>query len=238
MPNMRLSLSLLAAVVCHGVLFGVGAAVLSRRPSERVASPQAVEIEVVEAKPDPIAEAAPAAAPAVDPTPRTPSTAVLRRSPMVRRQPQVSLASEPASALAPVVADVSAQVSPAIGVANPSSGARSSGVPSSAHPIEGANESAGAVLTAKPRYRINPIPDYPIASRRRREEGVVLLNVMVEVNGTPSAISLNHSSGYPLLDRAALDGVRHWTFEPARSGGVPMSSLVVVPVRFSLDDRP
>lgn len=89
-----------------------------------------------------------------------------------------------------------------------------------------------------PRYRTNPIPEYPIPSRRRREEGIVLLDVAVDADGKPSSISLNRSSGYPLLDRAALDAVRRWTFEPARAGGVPMFSRVVVPVRFSLSESP
>ena len=93
------------------------------------------------------------------------------------------------------------------------------------------------MVSAQPRYNTNPRPDYPIPSLRRREEGTVLLNVQVQPDGTPAAISLNRSCGHPLLDRAALDAVRRWTFEPARAAGVPVASLVVIPVRFSLDDR-
>jgi periplasmic protein TonB len=232
--NMRLTFSLLTAMLCHGILFGIGAVVLSHRPSERVAVPQPVEIEVVAAKPDPIAQAAPPSATTVD---RTPSTSILRRSRTLRRPPQVAIASQAAADVRPVVADVAAPASPPVGVANAPAAAGPSSATSSRRPIDGAGVGTGAVLTAKPRYRTNPIPEYPIASRRRREEGVVLLNVAVDVSGTPTTISLNHSSGYPLLDRAALDAVRRWTFEPARSGGVAMFSLVVVPVRFSLEDR-
>jgi protein TonB len=57
----------------------------------------------------------------------------------------------------------------------------------------------------------------------------------VQADGLPAEISLNRSSGHPLLDRAALDAVRRWTFEPGRAAGVPVASLVVVPVRFSLE---
>ena len=98
-------------------------------------------------------------------------------------------------------------------------------------------QGGGAVVSAKPRYHSNPKPDYPIPSLRRREEGIVLLNVVVQADGTAAAISLNRSCGHPLLDRAALDAVRRWTFEPARAAGLPVSSLAVIPVRFSLDDR-
>jgi protein TonB len=227
---MRLTVSLLAATLCHGVLFGVAAAVLSRLPSPNVVTPQALDVEILAATPDPIAPATPASVPAVD---RAPSTSVLRRSRTLRRPPQVAIASQPVAAVER--AEISAQAEPTVGVAQVPAPARPFGAASSPHLIDGAGR--GAVLTAKPRYRTNPTPEYPIASRRRREEGVVLLNVAVDVSGTPTAISLNRSSGYPLLDRAALDAVRRWTFEPARSGGVAMLSLVVVPVRFSLEDR-
>jgi protein TonB len=66
----------------------------------------------------------------------------------------------------------------------------------------------------------------------------VLLNVVVQPNGIPAAITLNRGCGHPLLDRAALDAVHGWTFEPARAAGLPVSSLVVVPVRFSLSEGP
>ena len=94
------------------------------------------------------------------------------------------------------------------------------------------------MVSAQPRYHTNPRPDYPLPSLRRREEGIVLLNVQVQADGTPAAISLNRSCGHPLLDRAALDAVRRWTFEPARAAGVPVASLVVIPVRFSLAEQP
>ncbi|HVV17217.1 MAG TPA: energy transducer TonB, partial [Polyangia bacterium] len=96
----------------------------------------------------------------------------------------------------------------------------------------------GALVSATPRYRTNPPPDYPLPCRRRREEGVVLLSVVVEASGLPAAVSLSRGSGHPLLDRAALEAVRHWTFEPARAAGVAVRSSVVVPVRFSLSEAP
>jgi protein TonB len=39
-----------------------------------------------------------------------------------------------------------------------------------------------------------------------------------------------------MLDRAALDTVARWTFEPARAAGVPVSSTAVIPIRFSLSE--
>jgi periplasmic protein TonB len=218
---MRLTLSLLAAMLCHGVLFGVAAVVLSH-PSGNPRAPETVEVEVVAARPDPIADAAPAAARASDskPTLASPPPRI------VRPQRRLATLDEP-SAMAGLVG-------PAGDVVNPSVSAPPPAAPVWLHPME----SGGTAATAKPRYRTNPVPEYPIPSRRRREEGIVLLNVAVDESGKPSNISLNHSSGYPLLDRAAVDAVRRWTFEPARAGGVPMFSQVVVPVRFSLSESP
>jgi len=92
-------------------------------------------------------------------------------------------------------------------------------------------------VLATPRYRSNPPPEYPIASRRRHEEGVVETTVAVSRDGRALRVSLLKSSGHPLLDQAAIDAVRGWTFEPAQASGVPVASKVVVPVRFSLSQQ-
>jgi protein TonB len=228
---MRLSLSLLVAALFHGVLLGVGAAVLARWPAAPAVSP-ALEIdvepvEIVQAKPDLIAGAMPGSEPdrqSATPT-RTPPSPSRRRPRIVHETPVAG------GALPAVLAAAAA--------AEPSNLPSRSGPPASARATVAAGSiGAGIVAAAKPRYRSNPKPDYPIASQRRREEGVVVLNVAVDAGGTPTSMSIKRSSGYPLLDRAALNAVRRWTFEPARSGGVPMFSQVEVPVRFSLDDRP
>jgi protein TonB len=66
------------------------------------------------------------------------------------------------------------------------------------------------------------------------QQGVVLLTVQVGADGHASDVTLSRSSGFPLLDQAALRTVRQWRFYPARAGGLPVASQVEVPVRFSL----
>jgi protein TonB len=223
---MRLTLSLLAAVGLHGALFGVAAVVLPRAPVKNEA-PVAieVEVEVVAPKPDPIADSAPPA----NPVPAPPKPPVARRVRQVAlvddTKPTSALAEPSTDANTPTVAAAAPSISPSPGPATP------------VHASASAAQSGGAVVSAKPRYHTNPKPDYPIPSLRRREEGIVLLNVLVQADGTPATISLNRSCGHPLLDRAALEAVHRWTFEPAHAGGVPVSSLVVVPVRFSLAEH-
>ena len=81
----------------------------------------------------------------------------------------------------------------------------------------------------------NSPPAYPQASRRRGEEGLVILRVKVTANGRAHEIEIAESSGHPRLDRAAQDAVARWRFEPARDGNRAIDSWVRVPVVFRLE---
>jgi periplasmic protein TonB len=88
------------------------------------------------------------------------------------------------------------------------------------------------VLTAV--YLSNPKPPYPNLSRRLGEQGTVMLRVLVSVAGESARIELKSSSGFPRLDRAALNAVRSWRFSPATRGDRAVEAWVLVPIRFSL----
>ena len=88
----------------------------------------------------------------------------------------------------------------------------------------------------KPRYTRTPSPIYPRTARTRGQEGVVLLSVKVLANGRTDQILVKKSSGYALLDRAALDAVRFWRFEPAKRSQIPLTMIVDIPIRFSLKE--
>lgn len=81
----------------------------------------------------------------------------------------------------------------------------------------------------------NPKPAYPPLARQRGQEGEVLIRVGVDAEGRVIGVSLAKSSGFTLLDNAALKGVARWRFEPARRGGRPVPGEVLVPVRFRLE---
>lgn len=83
-------------------------------------------------------------------------------------------------------------------------------------------------------YLRNPPPDYPAAARRRRLTGEVILSVQVTAAGLPQAVAVATSSGYTILDAAALEAVRQWRFVPAQSGGAPTAATVLVPISFKL----
>jgi protein TonB len=64
----------------------------------------------------------------------------------------------------------------------------------------------------------------------------VVLSVWVSAEGDADRLAVVKSSGYPLLDRAAVDAVQRWRFQPARRAGLDTGSLVQVPVVFRLDE--
>jgi len=93
---------------------------------------------------------------------------------------------------------------------------------------------ASAVHVATPLYRRNPPPRYPALARRRRYTGTVILKVLVDAKGRASKVKVASSSGYSLLDEAALKAVRRWQFAPGTEGGRPTAMRVKVPIRFCL----
>jgi TonB family protein len=92
----------------------------------------------------------------------------------------------------------------------------------------GANEVAS--------YYRNPPPPYPEESRKLKEEGLVMIHAEVDPQGKVNSVILIQSSGFPLLDDAALETVQGWQFKPARMAGIAVSTSVNIPVRFRLKD--
>lgn len=81
----------------------------------------------------------------------------------------------------------------------------------------------------------NAPPQYPLRALRSGIEGTVLVRVEIDAQGVPTQVSLEHRSGNRDLDRAALDAVRNWRFQPALRNGKAEASAVQVPVDFVLD---
>jgi len=92
----------------------------------------------------------------------------------------------------------------------------------------------GIVTYAMPRYKENPPPDYPRVARTRGYEGRTLLRVEVFETGKAGRIEITTSSGFEILDTAALNSVKKWTFVPGTKNGKKIRQWVMVPVRFDL----
>lgn len=97
---------------------------------------------------------------------------------------------------------------------------------------------AGAARTPV-RYARVVKPKYPRKARTEGWEGTTVLKVRVDRGGRPGLIAVDRSSGFEVLDRAAVRAMRRWEFHPARNGRGTIASWVKVPVSFRIEeDRP
>lgn len=110
-----------------------------------------------------------------------------------------------------------------------------SGAPNTASHAAPASTAQASGSSSEPRFRVPPsAPEYPKASRMRRQEGTVLLEVKLGTQGEQLQVVLLKSSGFPLLDRSALKAVKGWQFLPQEINGQGVSHVVRIPVRFEL----
>ena len=105
--------------------------------------------------------------------------------------------------------------------------------------FEGAGEMASILPVEvepeiRPIYLENPEPEYPGLARKRGYQGTVVLEVLVNRNGRVKDLRVFASSGYQILDRAAMASVKKWVFEPGISGKEKVEMWVRIPVRFQL----
>ena len=63
-----------------------------------------------------------------------------------------------------------------------------------------------------------------------------MVRAHITADGSIDEVQVQGSAGHPALDQAAVDAVRKWRFEPARSGTVAVAVWVVIPVEFRLRD--
>lgn len=88
---------------------------------------------------------------------------------------------------------------------------------------------------SQPRFAVPPTPPrYPKLARRRGIEGVVNIEVLFDQQGQAISIELQQSSGFAMLDKAALVAVKQWQFA-APSPATAKRYKVQVPVRFALN---
>ncbi|HSD60344.1 MAG TPA: energy transducer TonB [Burkholderiales bacterium] len=160
-----------------------------------------------------------------------PEPAAVRPRPQHHPQPRPQPLAEQEPAPAPALDEAPAP--PAVVTAPQSSGAPQVAAP----PAEPPKPIPVTPPLYNAAYLSNPPPDYPVAARRRGQEGTVLLSVLVSEAGLPKEIRLAKSSGTPVLDEAALEAVKGWKFVPARQGAQSVAAWVEVPIRFRLETR-
>lgn len=84
-------------------------------------------------------------------------------------------------------------------------------------------------------YVRQPAPRYPPQSRRLKEQGLVVLRVLIDEQGNACSIEIENSSGYARLDHAAREAVSRAAFRPYVEDGEPRRALVLIPIEFALN---
>jgi protein TonB len=93
---------------------------------------------------------------------------------------------------------------------------------------------AAAGVAGPVAYGSNIAPVYPPQALRQRQQGTVYLMAILDERGYVVSLTIERSSGYPLLDQSAMQAVASWRYAPARIDGKPSPIRVPIPVRFVL----
>ena len=78
-------------------------------------------------------------------------------------------------------------------------------------------------------------PKYPTFARNQGLQGTTIIRVIVSPNGAPRLVKTLKTSGHAVLDHAAIEAVRQWRFTPEVKAGSPVSKIVDIPLKFSVD---
>lgn len=85
------------------------------------------------------------------------------------------------------------------------------------------------------RFRRQPRPpQYPARARALDQQGTCIVRALIDLSGSSREVLLWRSSGFELLDQAALAAVRGWAFDAARQNDEPILAWVEIPVRFEI----
>lgn len=100
-------------------------------------------------------------------------------------------------------------------------------------------EDLGAVvgvddLDRSPRAIVQTAPQYPPELRKRKVTGTVEVTFLVEESGRVTQPRVERATE-PGFERAALDAVRQWRFEPGTRGGKRVSFKMRIPISFRID---
>lgn len=199
--------AVLLIIVLHAVL--VAGLMQARQHAQRVREARLSVVNLTPPPPPPAAETPP-------PPPSHPQ--VVAPPPLVHVPvPPVPVATTPDPV--PVQAPAPAVVNPVPVLAAPPAPA----VPSTVQ----AGDLGTQMVAGKP-------PRYPIESRRKREQGTVLLSLTLGVDGSVESLSIAKSSGFPRLDEAARAAVRTWRWKPLIRDGQAVRVRGVVEIPFVL----
>lgn len=235
-----LQLSMAVSLAAHAALAGT---ILSTRPMETASlgDPQALQVAFVDLAP--MAPAAKIVAPVAQPKPMS-APKVEAAAPEKIKPLPVADRAELAVRTAKKTLEVprkaaAAQPTPQTSRPAPATSASQSlqmhGAKSAAVAKAGADEAREIVVTTA-RFRVPPTPaKYPKRAHDLNQQGEALIRARIDFEGNTAEVLVWKSSGFALLDNAALSAVRRWQFMPERRNGMPVVAWVEIPVRFRLN---
>jgi TonB family protein len=101
-------------------------------------------------------------------------------------------------------------------------------------PVDGVMPLRVGVNNVGPPAKLRDVqPEYPIEAKIKNVQGVVVLDVVVDASGAVRETLVLQS--IPLLDKAAIDAVQQWRFQPTLLNGQPMPVVMTVTVNFALN---
>jgi protein TonB len=104
------------------------------------------------------------------------------------------------------------------------------GLPDAPPPPTQAVRVGGQIKEPKKVHNVNPA--YPDIAKQARVQGIVILECTISPQGKVTDVKVLR--GIPLLDQAAIDAVKQWTYTPTLLNGVPVPVIMTVTVNFKL----
>jgi len=94
--------------------------------------------------------------------------------------------------------------------------------------------SEGTVDT-KPRVLSRSPMQYPASAMKKRIKGYVVVNLLIDTDGSIEAAKVLESSPPGVFDASALSGIRSWRFAPGKYKGRPVKVWAKQKVRFDFN---
>ena len=90
-------------------------------------------------------------------------------------------------------------------------------------------------LSRLPLYKIKVIPEYPETLKAAEMEGEVLLTVTINHQGKVVALKVKRSDNV-LFSEAAKTALKKCEFTPGMHNGLPVTTVIDIPIKFILDE--
>lgn len=99
-------------------------------------------------------------------------------------------------------------------------------------------QQAIAKITQAPKLAFTPPQlTYPSSAIKNNEEGKVKVKAVINAQGQVADVTIIQSSGFGVLDQAAIAWFKQLHFKPAQSGKTPVTASVVQVISFNLQEQ-